>query len=181
LSTIFCPVVYYADDTLLLLRAEEGQVRRLKRLLDSFAATTGLHIKFHKSTFIPIGVDADRAGELAMILECPISAFPQTYLGLPLSTSKITIAMLDAIAIKAERAVPGWRTSLLSKARCLTLVESVLTAQAVYTMFVLSFPLTVLAKLDRPCEGLFWAGTAKCSGGACQVAWELACHSKEDG
>jgi hypothetical protein len=39
----------------------------------------------------------------------------------------------------------------------------------------------VLTKLDRPRKGLFWAGAPKCSGDACQVAWELACHSKEDG
>jgi hypothetical protein len=103
------------------------------------------------------------------------------YLGLALSTSKITATMLDAIAIKAERAVPGWRMSLLSKAGRLTLVESVLTAQSIYAMSVLPFPLMVLTKLDRPRKGLFWAGAPKCSGGACQVAWELACHSKEDG
>ncbi|CAL4983020.1 unnamed protein product [Urochloa decumbens] len=48
-------------------------------------------------------------------------------------------------------------------------------------MFVLPSPLTVLAKLNRPCKGLFWAGAPKCSGGACQVARELACRSKEDG
>jgi hypothetical protein len=48
-------------------------------------------------------------------------------------------------------------------------------------MSVLPFPLTVLAKLDRSHKGLFWAGTPKCSGGACHVAWELACHSKENG
>jgi hypothetical protein len=56
-------------------------VRRLRCLLDSFAAATSLHINFHKSTFVPIGVDADRAGELALILECPISALLQMYLG----------------------------------------------------------------------------------------------------
>jgi hypothetical protein len=40
-------------------------------------------------------------------------------------------------------------------------------------MSVLPFPLTVLAKR-------FLAGAPKCSGGAFQVALELACHSKED-
>jgi hypothetical protein len=48
-------------------------------------------------------------------------------------------------------------------------------------MSVLPFPLTVLAKLDRSRKGLFWVGTPKCSGGAYHVAWELACHSKENG
>jgi hypothetical protein len=69
-------VVLYADDMLLLLRTEEDQVCRLKRVLDSFTAATDLHINFHKSTFIPIGVDVGRAGELAMVMECPLSAFP---------------------------------------------------------------------------------------------------------
>ncbi|KAF8779507.1 hypothetical protein HU200_002560 [Digitaria exilis] len=48
-------------------------------------------------------------------------------------------------------------------------------------MSVISFPQTTLAKLDRPRKGLFWAGAPKCGGGDCQVAWELACRSKEDG
>ncbi|CAL4911160.1 unnamed protein product [Urochloa decumbens] len=48
-------------------------------------------------------------------------------------------------------------------------------------MSVLPFPLTAIAKIDRPRKGLFWAGAPKCSGGACQVAWELACRDKDDG
>lgn len=50
-----------------------------------------------------------------------------------------------------------------------------LTVQAIYAMPVLPFPQTALDRLDRPRKGLFWAGAAKCSGGACQVAWEIAC------
>jgi hypothetical protein len=37
-----CPMIQYTDDTLVLLRAEDAQVRRLKVVLDDFAATTGL-------------------------------------------------------------------------------------------------------------------------------------------
>lgn len=48
-----CPIIQYADDTLLILRAIEDQVQRLKRILDSFAAATILHINFHKSMFVP--------------------------------------------------------------------------------------------------------------------------------
>lgn len=163
-----CPVIQYADDTLLLLRADTVQVARLKSILDRFAAATGLHINYHKSTFVPICVGDQEAGELAAAMGCPVSAFPQTYLGLP--ASKVTAAMLDVIAMKAERAVPGWCASLLSRAGRLTLVESVLTAQAIYAMSALAFPLTALAKIDGPRKGLFWAGAPKCGGGACLVA-----------
>ncbi|KAK1694254.1 hypothetical protein QYE76_010951 [Lolium multiflorum] len=85
-----CPVIQYADDTLLILRAEHSQVRRLKAILDLFSHATGLHINFHKSTFVPVGgVPYGLASELAGILGCPVSSFPQTYLGLPLSDHKL--------------------------------------------------------------------------------------------
>lgn len=37
-----CPVLQYADDTLLLVRTDTRDVQRLKLLLDSFSAATGL-------------------------------------------------------------------------------------------------------------------------------------------
>lgn len=105
--------------------------------------STGLHISFHKSTFMPIVVDKDGAMGLAAIMGCPVSSFPQTNLGLPLSTHKV------------ERAILGWRTSHLSKAGRLTLAESVLMVQDIYTMSVLPFPQNALDKIDRPRKGLF--------------------------
>jgi hypothetical protein len=41
-----CPVIQYADDTLLLLRADEDQILRAKELLSSFSRATGLQINF---------------------------------------------------------------------------------------------------------------------------------------
>lgn len=53
------PVLQYADDTIILLRAKPESVRRLKQALDSFAASTGLVINFAKSTSTPMHVQAD--------------------------------------------------------------------------------------------------------------------------
>lgn len=53
-----CPVLQYADDTLILLRAKPAAARRLKQILDDFFLTTGLQISFHKSTLVPIHVEA---------------------------------------------------------------------------------------------------------------------------
>jgi hypothetical protein len=41
-----CPVIQYADDTLLLLHAGEDQILRAKELLSSFSRATGLQINF---------------------------------------------------------------------------------------------------------------------------------------
>jgi hypothetical protein len=53
-------VLQYADDTLLLVRAEITDVRRLKKILDDFASASGLKINFSKSTLVPMHVPAQR-------------------------------------------------------------------------------------------------------------------------
>ncbi|GJN23157.1 hypothetical protein PR202_gb10781 [Eleusine coracana subsp. coracana] len=35
--------------------------------------------------------------------------------------------------------------------------------------------------MDRARKSMFWKGVAECSGGDCQVAWDRACRSQEDG
>jgi hypothetical protein len=37
---------------------------------------------------------------------------PHTYLGLVLSPTKLSIATLDSLVVKAERSIPGWHTKL---------------------------------------------------------------------
>lgn len=65
-----CPVLQYADDTLLLVRAEITDIRRLKSVLNDFASTTGLKINYGKSTLIPMHVPPDRLQRMVHLLQC---------------------------------------------------------------------------------------------------------------
>lgn len=98
-----CPVLQYADDTLIILPAVADQLNHLKLLLNQFSEATGLSINFHKSTFAPIHVDPDLSSSLAAILGCPVASFPQSYLGLPLSTSKLNLSAFFFIIDKVDR------------------------------------------------------------------------------
>jgi hypothetical protein len=49
-----CPILQYADDTLILLPADRLQVLRLWQLLDQLAEATGLKINYSKSTMVPM-------------------------------------------------------------------------------------------------------------------------------
>jgi hypothetical protein len=73
-----CPVLQYADDTLILTKGDTESMTALKQILDDFSAATGLAINFHKSTFVPMHVDATVAAAMAATLGCAISTFPQT-------------------------------------------------------------------------------------------------------
>ena len=47
-------MLQYADDTILVVKAEASQLIHIKNLLLHFAAFTGLKVNYHKSTMIPI-------------------------------------------------------------------------------------------------------------------------------
>ena len=151
-----CPVIQYADDTLPLVPAEQGQLSRLKSILDAFSAATELSINFHKSTFVPVNVDPARATRLAAELGCPLSMFPQTYLGLPLSHMKLPASALDFLPTKIERRIPGWRTRFVDQGGHLTPTSAVLSAIPTHAMSVLPLSKGTMAKMDRPRRAMFW-------------------------
>jgi len=86
-----CPVLQYADGTLILVRAAEADVGRLKQCLDQFAEATGLKINFHKSTMVPMHGPEALVDSLVTILQCKRDTLPQTYLGLLLSNTKLRL------------------------------------------------------------------------------------------
>jgi hypothetical protein len=111
-----CPVLQYADDTLIIIRVIPQHVANLKRVLDNFSSATGLTINFHKSTFVPIKTDQETAAFMVGHFECPISSFPQTYLGLPLSTHKLRLSDYASIMSKSDMKLSGWRGRSLPSA-----------------------------------------------------------------
>jgi hypothetical protein len=102
-----CPVLQYADDTLLILRADVASARRVRRLLESFARATGLCINFHKSTLVPMHVDVGTVEDIHAILGCRMEGFPQTYLGLPLSAEKLRLAAFAPLIAKVDKYLSG--------------------------------------------------------------------------
>jgi retron-type reverse transcriptase len=54
------PVIQYADDTLLVMKADANQLLCLKSILHSFAASTGLKVNYEKSSMMPINMSPDR-------------------------------------------------------------------------------------------------------------------------
>ena len=102
-----CPVLQYADDTLILVRAASEDVIALKRILDVFSAATGLKINFHKSTVVPMHVPESKLRRLLKVLQCQRADFPQTYLGLPLSNVKLNLSAFAPLIAKVDKQLSG--------------------------------------------------------------------------
>lgn len=132
-------------------------------------------INFHKSTFTPIHVESGLTSALASILGCTVASFPQSYLGLPLSTHKLNIKDFFFIIDKIDRRLAGWRGVLLNIAGRAILVRAVLRALRIYAMTAVLLPAGIVQEIDKCCRAFFWAGQVKVSGGQCKVAWEFVC------
>jgi len=64
----------------------------LKAILNSFAESTGSKVNYAKSMMVPFNVNEQKLNILANTFGCSIGSLPFTYLGLPLSITKPTVA-----------------------------------------------------------------------------------------
>ena len=142
------PIIQYANDTLLLLQADARQLICLKSMLNTFAASTGLHVNYNKSSLIPINVSAEKTEHLAQTFGCTVGTLPFTYLGLPMGTTKPKIEDMSSLMAKIERRLNGC-SSLLSFSGRLQLVNSVITPITTYTMCTIKLHKGVIENIDR--------------------------------
>lgn len=78
------PVIQYADDTILVLPAEDVQLLQIKNLIFHYAAQIGLKVNCNKSMIILCIVAPGKIANIINILDCQLGSFSFTYLGLPL-------------------------------------------------------------------------------------------------
>lgn len=77
----------FAGDSILFCKAEEEEVRSLKRILRCFEVMSGLRINYHKSQVCGVGVSDESLARFVSILNCTIKKLPIQYLGLPLGAN----------------------------------------------------------------------------------------------
>ena len=160
-----CPVLQYANDTFLVIKADPIQLTHLKALLDQLSSFTGLHINYDKSTFVPIGVEPSLAPEIAQLFGCQVSSFPQTYLGLPLNSTKLRLVDHRPLVAAVESYIPGWCGKLLSPSGRTVLANAVLGARAVYAMCSTLLHKGTIETIEAKRRAFIWTGDTTCAGG----------------
>ena len=174
-------MLQYADNTLIILQGELEQIICLKNILSSFSSFSGLHINFDKSTFIPLNIPPPIAAEMASTLGCPIFSFPQPYLGLPLTATKIRISDLQPLLNRFDNYFAGWRGHLLSQGGREVLVNAVQSNFPIYSMCSILLPKGAIDIIDAKRRAFLWTGDKKCSGAACKAPWDLVLLPKSKG
>lgn len=74
-----------------------GTLFNLKGLLRSFSNSVGLHVNLNKTSLVPINVSVEETLHLANTFGYNIGIMPFTYLGLPFSTTRLSIQLSSSI------------------------------------------------------------------------------------
>lgn len=170
----------YADDTALISCTDVNTVVTLKTMMRLFTSVSGLEINYNKSTWIPINVDDRFTPIISQLLGCSISAFPISYLGLPLTINKPTRALYMPLIEKIESRLEGWKGKLISRAGRLQLMNSVLSSIPIYFMASFLLPKWVVDRIDKIRRDFLWRQSED-RRGISLLNWDAVCLPKENG
>lgn len=81
--------LYFADDTLLFLKADNSNIEALKWILIGFENLSGMKINFSKYEMVSLNISSTETISLASLIGCEVSSLPITYLGIPLHSKKL--------------------------------------------------------------------------------------------
>ena len=96
-------LLQYADDTIIMVSGVSKDIANLKFLLLCFQHMLGLMINFDKSAVMVMGYSHVESQDIADRLNYQLGTFPMTYLGIPISDSRLSIAGLWPTMTKLQR------------------------------------------------------------------------------
>lgn len=105
---------------------------------------------------------------------------PFRYLGVPLSTKKLSVIQCQPLIRKILQRIDAWSTKFLSYAGRVQLIKSVLFGVQSYWCQVFLLPQKVLKMIQAACITFLWTGKSGTSRRAL-VAWETVCLPKAAG
>lgn len=172
------PVIQYADDTLIVMKACSKQLWTLKALLHTFGESTGLKVNYNKSVMVPINTSQDKLDHLARTFNCATGSLPFTYLGLPLSLTKPKVIDFSPLVSRCERRLPA--TSIfLNQGGMFEVTYSIFSALPTFSMSTFLLHQTVIDKIDKFRKLCLWRGADVNAKQKPKAAWPMVCREKK--
>ncbi|KAL2248030.1 UNVERIFIED_CONTAM: hypothetical protein Sindi_2655300 [Sesamum indicum] len=169
----------FADDLLLFCHADMDSIGVFKIGLDRFAVWSGLRLNVQKSHLIISRSAQGLRDEMLTALGFQEGVLPMRYLGLPLLSSRLTIADCRPLLMKIEKRIAGWEGIALSYAGRVQIIKSVLMALSLYWASAFILPKKVTNEIEKRLRTFLWKGTS--TSGYAKVAWKDLCRPKEEG
>jgi hypothetical protein len=118
----------------------------------------------------PIQCGGEDLAIISELLPCELKEFPCNYLGLSLTLCQPRKSDLLPLIDKVANKLPGWKSSLMSRAGRLVMVKVVLSSIPVYSMLALDLPKWVTKAINKIRRCFLWKGQEQVHGGHCLVS-----------
>ncbi|KAL9241975.1 hypothetical protein vseg_016025 [Gypsophila vaccaria] len=170
----------FADDLLLFCKGNEQSIMWILRGFSTFSLASGLDLNKEKTNIYFNGVTTVLIDNILQVSGFKRGSLPFKYLGVPISSKKLTknegMKLLDRITAR----IIGWGTRHLSYAGRLVLVQSVLSSLHSYWASIFLIPAGIMKTIDAYCRNFLWAGKSEYKK-APNVKWDTCCLPKEEG
>lgn len=170
----------FADDLLLLARADASSIQLIHQAFQKFSKASGLEANLQKSTAYFGGVPHGDIQELQQLLPIPQGIMPFTYLGVPLSHKKLTINQCKPLVEKVTNKIKSWTARFLSYAGRVQMVTSVLFGVQTYWAQIFVLPKKIIKEIETKCRIFLWTGQDSPSKKAL-ISWDKVCLPKKAG
>ncbi|XP_074314882.1 uncharacterized protein LOC141651056 [Silene latifolia] len=166
------------DDNILLVRAEEPEVRKVKEILSAYKEASGQLVNYNKTTVsFSKGTGAARRAQIAQWLGVRAVEEHDKYVGLPTVVGHSKHVIARVIRDKLCRKLQGWKGMLLSKAGREILIKAVAQSISTYVMSVFKLPHNFCDEL-RSLVSRFWWGSENGKKKISWLAWSKLCQPK---
>ena len=170
----------FADDILLFCRGDAGSVDILMTAFRNFSLSTGLIFNPSKCNIFFGSVEVTERNKIRTRVGFAEGSFPIRYLGVPLSSKKLSLQHYLPLIAKITGRIHHWSTKLLSYAGRIQLVNSIICSITQYWMHNFPLPKCVLRKIDTICRTFVWTGRNDASHKS-YVAWKNMCKPRKQG
>lgn len=123
----------FANDTLIMCRDSEIQIKYLRCVVRCFEAGSRIKVNSQKNKIYGVG-QVDNLGRLADCLGCSVESLPSTYLGLPLGAPYKCTTSWNTVVDRIQKRLAGWKGSYLSKGGKLVLIKLVLSSLPTFSI-----------------------------------------------
>ena len=145
-----------------------------------FYTYSGLQLNCDKSEFYCSGVSRDTVNEMQLSTGFKCGSLPVRYLGVPLVTRRLSFKDCYPLFNKMKARINCWSARLISYARRLQLIKSVLYSIQNFWCRHFILPKGVLKKINQLCLDFFWKRREQPAKGA-RISWDTICYPKSEG
>ena len=149
--------IFFADDTLIFLKADEANCRLLSKVIDEYCFASGQKVNKSKSSvFFGSNVPVRLANLLTATLGMDRVDDPGSYLGVPAIWGRSKKSGLAYIKGRLLEKLQGWKKNFLSHAGRETLIKAVAQAIPAYPMNLFKFPSSFCKEIDALISNFWW-------------------------